>query len=155
MNPTPHLLLITSLSLAGCVSPYNGPTSGPQAYVKFMDNMGPSFTGSRKTAVHFFEDADCSKRTYIGSDDWVAVPANKPIGFHQFWDNRGAGFIQGYCGVWTRMELKEGQRVEVNYNFAPQGLRWHCSLQASEISQSGEVLARVPMAQLQGDQCKW
>ena len=155
MKHTNQILIVALIALSGCVTPYKAPTSGPQAYVKFTDNMGASITGGRKTGVHFFEDADCSKRTYLGSDDWVAVPANKPIGFHQFWDNRGAGFVQGYCGVWAMLELKEGQRVEIAYNFAPQGLRWHCSVKAQEKTSSGETLFGVPVKRLEGEQCKW
>ena len=155
MKLTNQILIFALILLSGCATPYKPPSSGPQAYMKFTDNMGPNiYHDRRQTTVHFFENANCSERTYIDSKDWVAVPANKPIGFHQFWSTLGSGLVQGYCGRWAKLELKEGQRVEITYNFEAKGLRWHCDLQALEKTPSGEAVFGVPLKRLEGENCK-
>lgn len=147
--------LLACTVVTGCAFPYKGYSGGPTAYVRFVDNMGDGITGGRKSAVHFFEDADCTQIASIPEKDWVPIPANQPVTFHQFWDTRGAGIIQGYCGIWGSVELKEGQRVEVSFRFAPDGLRWNCSLQAREIAASGEPMWLVQMKRPTAKQCKY
>jgi len=70
-----------SLSLVGCAMPYNGPTQGPVAHVKFTDNIGDTALGGRRTAVLFFDDEKCTKATSVGSKDFIAIPANRTVTF--------------------------------------------------------------------------
>ena len=142
--------------LASCAAaPYKGYSGGPTAYIRFVDNMGEALLVERKSAVHFFDDADCTTASSIDQTGWIPIPANKRVTFHQFWDTRGAGLIQGYCGVWGQLELREGQRVEARFQFSAVGLRWNCLVQSREIGPTGEPMSRVQLFRPTSPQCKY
>ncbi len=113
--------------------------------------MNTSATGKRVSAVKFYDNRECLNETYIATTEWVAVPANKRLTFHQGYDNRGAGLIQGHCGVWGALELREGQRAEVLYSLKAVGLKWNCSIQATEMTPAGEPMQRIAFAPACGD----
>ena len=155
MNRIKTLLISLVPAFAGCVAMYEPVRQGPVAYVKFTDSMPPNMLGGRRTAVFFYENTDCARPASIPSSDWVAVPANREVGFHHFFDNRGAGLVQGYCGVWSRMTLQEGQRVELKFDMQfVGGLRVRCDETASDMT-SGSGGRQIALTPLRGEQCKY
>lgn len=140
------LCLLACTALTSCSTPYKAYSGDSVAYIRFVDDMNLNLAGKRVSAVTFYDQPECLNETMIATSEWVAVPANRKLTFHQFRDTRGAGLVQGYCGVWGGLVLREGQRAEVLYSFKPVGLQWNCSLQATEIAANGERLQRLALA---------
>ena len=92
--------------MVACAAPYSEPRNVPVAYVRFVDHMGPSFTGGRKSSVLIYDELGCTAPKLLSTSDWVAVPANRDI-----------GFLHGYgvCTVPGRLALSEGQRVLLTF----------------------------------------
>lgn len=150
------LLAMTAVLLGGCVAPYTEPPQGsPVAYVRFTDSMGKDLLSQRKSTVIFYDNAECRNPQRVASNEWIAVPANKEVGFHHFFDSQGAsGLVEGYCGVWSKLVLKEGRRVEMSFNLdAVGGLNPTCKETAIDVTAGGGRGLAIPLARLQGPQC--
>lgn len=147
--------LLFCILAAGCASPYKEFSGGPTAYLRFVDNMGPGLgPGGRRAGLFIYDDENCSEAHTVPQHGWVAVPANKPINIQQFFDTRGAGMIQGYCGVWSSITLQEGQYVQMSFDFQTYGLRWRCRSDATEYSTTGERLGPIQLNTPTSESCK-
>lgn len=143
-----------SLSLVGCAMPYNGPTQGPVAHVKFTDNIGDTALGGRRTAVLFFDDEKCTKATSVGSKDFIAIPANRTVTFFQYWES-GSSMVQGRCGIWGQLDLTEGQRAEVKFSFSAYDARIRCSINAQDQTPGGNYGNLIPIGKPTAPACKY
>lgn len=149
------LLGASTALLSACVAPYSEPVKGsPVAYVRFTDSMGAGLMGQRRSRVLFYDNAECRNPASVDSAEWIAVPAKREIGFHHFLDNGVAGVVQGYCGVWSKLVLTEGQRVEMTFSLSSVGgLNPKCKETAIDVTSGGGRGVALPLQRLQGPQC--
>ena len=136
------ILLLCSAAVGGCAAPYISPTSGPVAYVKMIDDTPNSFRG-------IYEAGDCKSAKGVETNDWVAVPANRDIGFVKV-----HSVIGNFCIARGEMVLREGQRVALQHALRIEGITAVCTTKAIEQAADGRSLGQVQILLPKNPACR-
>jgi hypothetical protein len=135
------ILLLCSVTVVGCASPYVSPTSGPVAYMKLIDETPNSFRG-------IYEAGECKSAKSVETSDWFPVPANRDIGFVKVHS------IGNFCIVRGEMVLREGQRVALRHSLHFEGITAVCVAKATEQAADGSSVGQVQILPPKNPACR-